>query len=95
MKKMFVGNLPTNATEDDVRELFSEYGTVRSIRLATDVFTGKCREFGFVEMEGDEAKASVTGLNGRSMADKPLRVGFENPKKGQRGRKRRQVPLVK
>lgn len=55
-----------NATEDDVRELFSEYGTVRSIRLATDVFTGKCREFGFVEMEGDDAKASVTGLNGRN-----------------------------
>ena len=89
MKKMFVGNLPADATEDNVRELFSEYGTVRSIRLATDVFTGKCRGFGFVEMEGHEAKAAVAGLNGRSMAEKSLRVGFENPKKGQRGRRRR------
>jgi len=47
MKKMFVGNLPADATEDNVRELFSEYGTVRSIRLATDVFAGKCKGFGF------------------------------------------------
>lgn len=87
---MFVGNLPTDATEDSVRELFAEYGTVRSIRLATDVFTGKCRGFGFVEMEGHEAKAAIAGLDGKSMADKPLRVGFENPRKGQqRGRRRR------
>jgi len=88
---MFVGNLPGEATEETVRELFSEFGTVRSIRLATDVFTGKCKGFGFVEMEGHEAKAAVAGLNGRGMADKdkPLRVGFENPRKGQRGRKGR------
>ncbi|MGI9301356.1 MAG: RNA recognition motif domain-containing protein [Gammaproteobacteria bacterium] len=88
MKKMFVGNLPTDATEDSVRELFSEYGTVRSIRLATDVFTGKCRGFGFVEMEGHEAKAAIAGLNGKNMGEKSLRVGFENPRKGRSGRRR-------
>ena len=89
MKKMFVGNLPTETTEDNVRELFSQYGTVRSIRLATDVFSGKCRGFGFVEMEGHEAKAAIAGLNGKSVADKHLRVSFENPRKGRGGRRRR------
>ncbi|MEE8233116.1 MAG: RNA-binding protein, partial [Gammaproteobacteria bacterium] len=45
---MFVGNLPTEASEQSVRELFSEYGTVRSIELIADIFTRKCRGFGFV-----------------------------------------------
>jgi len=52
MKKLFVGNLPQDATEESISALFAEYGKVRSISLASDVFSGKCRGFGFVEMEG-------------------------------------------
>nr|VFK45113.1 MAG: RNA recognition motif. (a.k.a. RRM, RBD, or RNP domain) [Candidatus Kentron sp. TC]VFK50335.1 MAG: RNA recognition motif. (a.k.a. RRM, RBD, or RNP domain) [Candidatus Kentron sp. TC]VFK62646.1 MAG: RNA recognition motif. (a.k.a. RRM, RBD, or RNP domain) [Candidatus Kentron sp. TC] len=89
MKRMFVGNLPIDATETSVSDLFSKFGTVRSIRLVTDVFTGQCRGFGFVEMEGHEARAAIAGLDGMNMeGGRPLRVRFEDPK-STRGRGRR------
>lgn len=87
MKKMFVGNLPADASEETVRALFSEYGTVRSIHLVTDVFTGKCRGFGFIEMEGHEARAAMAALDGKTFGSKSLRVRYEDPR-GSRGRKR-------
>ncbi len=77
MKKLFVGNLSSNATEEQVRELFSEFGTVRSINLVTDVFTRKCRGFGFLEMEGHEARAAIKGLNGKTIDEKSIKVNFE------------------
>ncbi len=89
MKRMFVGNLPADASEDKVKTLFSEFGTVRSIEIVADVFTGKCRGFGFVAMEGHEARAAIAGLNGKSFDGKPLRVQFEearNSRGGRRGR---------
>ncbi|MCH7695140.1 MAG: RNA-binding protein [Proteobacteria bacterium] len=89
MKKMFVGNLPTEASEQSVRELFSEYGTVRSIELIADIFTRKCRGFGFVEMEGHEARAAVAGLDGKDYNGKYLRVRFEDPRKKRGKGKRR------
>jgi RNA recognition motif-containing protein len=89
LKKMFVGNLPTDATDQTVRELFGEFGTVRSIHLITDVFSGKCRGFGFVEMEGHEARAAIAGLNGKTLAGKHLKVGFEDTKRAGKGKKGR------
>ncbi len=89
VKRMFVGNLPVDATETSVNDLFSKFGTVRSIRLVTDVFTGQCRGFGFVEMEGHEARAAIAGLDGMNMeGGRSLRVRFEDPK-STRGRRRR------
>jgi RNA recognition motif-containing protein len=85
---MFVGNLPPDASEESVTELFSEFGTVRSIRLATDVFTGKCRGFGFIEMEGHEARAAISGLDGKTFGENALKVRFEE-KRLAGGRKRR------
>ncbi|MEN8131888.1 MAG: RNA-binding protein [Pseudomonadota bacterium] len=82
---MFVGNLPTDATKEAVQDLFSEFGTVRSIELATDIFTGKCKGFGFIEMEGHEARASIAGLNGKTFGGRPIKVRF----KDDRGRRRR------
>lgn len=87
MKTMYVGNLAPETTEDDVRQLFSQYGTVRAVKLATDVFTGRCRGFGTVAMEGHEARAAVAALDGKTVGEKSLRVRFENPKA--RGRRRR------
>lgn len=87
MKKLFVGNLPPTATEEQVQELFSQYGTVRSLNLAADIFTRKCRGFGFVEMEGHEARAAIAGLNGSMFEGKMLKVNYESPKAG-RGRRR-------
>ena len=88
MKKMFVGNLPEEATEASVTALFSEFGTVRSIRLTADVFTGKCRGFGFIEMEGHEARAAMAALDGKTFGNKPLRVKFEEDR-NLKGRGRR------
>lgn len=89
MKKLFVGNLLPDITEEDLRELFSDYGTVRSIRLVTDVFSGRCKGFGFVEMEGHEARAAIAGLDGKTWHDRPLKVRFEDARKGAAGRRRR------
>ena len=88
MKKLFIGNLSSNASEEQVRNLFSEFGTVRSIHIVTDVFTRKCRGFGFVEMEGHEARAAIKGLNGKTIDDKPIKVNFEvdRSSKGRRHR---------
>lgn len=85
---MYVGNLPSEASEDSVTELFTQFGRVRSIKLAKDVFTGKCRGFAFVEMEGHEARAAIAGLDGKEWSGRPMKVRFEEPR-GHRGRRRR------
>lgn len=89
MKKLFVGNLPPEATEASVRDLFATYGTVRSIDVAHDIFTGRCKGFCFVEMEGHEARAAQTALDGSSQlgGDGFLKVRFEQPRRGGRGRR--------
>ncbi len=93
MKTLFVGNLPPNANEESVRALFSEFGTVRSIKLATDIFTGRCKGFGFVDMEGHEARAALAALDGKQIngSDRTLRVRFDEPRSkrggGRRGRR--------
>ena len=84
MKKLFVGNLPPDTSEVSVREMFSAYGTVRSLKLVTDLFTGKCKGFAFIEMEGHEARAAQAGLDGVRMGENSLRVRFEKPRRGRR-----------
>ena len=88
MKTLFISNLPEDASEESVRELFSDFGVVRSITVSSDIFTGTCRGFGTVAMEGHEARAAIAGLNGKMIGNQPLRVRFENPK-ARRGRRRR------
>jgi len=85
MKRLFVGNLPPEATEASVSEMFSAYGTVRSIDLAHDIFTGKCKGFCFIGMEGHEARAEQTALDGLVMEGGGfLKVRFEQPRRGRR-----------
>ena len=86
MKKLFIGNLPANTSEKDIQNLFSEFGTVRSSKLVTDVFSGQCKGFGFIEMEGHEARAAIAGLDGKDFNGKPMKVNFESPKAGRRRR---------
>ena len=70
-KKIYVGNLPYSATEDEIRNLFAQHGEVTSVNMITDRDTGRARGFGFVEMEsgGDEAiqKLDKQELDGRSL----------------------------
>lgn len=89
LKKMFIGSLPTDATEETVRELFAPFGTVRSIQVATDVFSGRCKGFGFVEMEGHEARAAIAGLDGKELAGRNLKVRFDEGRDKGKGRGRR------
>jgi len=90
MLTIFVGNLPTDTRETDLRELFAQYGTVRSLKVLADVFTGKCRGIGFVEMEGHEARAAIAALNGKTFRDRALKVAQERPEARRRaGRSRR------
>ena len=86
MKKLFIGNLPAATSEQDIRDLFSEFGTVRSSKLVMDIFSGQCKGFGFVEMEGHEARAAIAGLNGRDFNGQPMKVNYESPKPGGRRR---------
>lgn len=89
MKKLFVGNLSPDTTEAEVRDLFAQHGTVRSIRLAADVFTRQCRGFGFIEMEGHEARAAIAALDGRSFKGRPLKVNEERARDKRGGNVRR------
>ncbi len=77
MKKLFVGSLPPSTTEDSLKAMFSEHGKVHSIKLVRDIFSGLCKGIGFVEMEGHEARAAITGLNGKTVDGKQIKVGFE------------------
>jgi RNA recognition motif-containing protein len=88
LKRLFVGNLPSDATEETVQTLFSQYGKVRSIQLVSDIFSGKCRGFGFVGMEGHEARAAIAGLDGNLYCGKPLKVKFEDASASRTGGRR-------
>lgn len=71
-QKLYVGNLPFSATEDGVRELFSQYGEVHSVSIITDRETGRPRGFGFVEMEN--AAEAIGALNGQDFEGRSLTV---------------------
>lgn len=89
MKKLFVGSLPPTTTEESLQELFSEFGTVRSLSLVKDLFSGKCKGFGFIEMEGHEARNAIAALDGRSFEGNLLKVKYEEPRgKVHKGRRR-------
>lgn len=80
--------MPPSTTEDSLRVLFSEFGTVRSMNLIKDLFSGSCKGFAFLEMEGHEARAAIAGLDGKPFEGNFLKVKFEEPKKGHKGRRR-------
>lgn len=85
MKKLFVGSLPSHTTEESLNALFAQFGTVRSTNLVKDMFTGKCKGFAFLEMEGHEARAAIAGLNGKTFEGNTLKVKYEEARgKGRR-----------
>ena len=79
---IFVGNLNYNITEDDIRDIFEEYGELNSVKLITDKFTGKSKGFGFVEMsDEDEAKKAIEDLNGAEVEGRTIVVNESIEKK--------------
>jgi RNA recognition motif-containing protein len=77
MTKMKVENLSSRTTEESLNKLFSEYGDVRSVDLATDVMTGRCEGFGFVHLEEQHSGAALDALNGQRFGERVLRVSLE------------------
>ena len=73
-KSIYVGNLPWSATEEQVQSLFADYGPVVSVKLVSDRETGRASGFGFVEMEEDDARNAIAGLNGVEFEGRTLRV---------------------
>jgi RNA recognition motif-containing protein len=74
-KKLYVGNLAYGTTEDGLRNLFSQFGTVVSAKIIVDRETGNSKGFGFIEMgTDDEASAAIAGTNGREYDGRQLRV---------------------
>ena len=74
VKTIYVGNLPFNASEDDVRDLFSQYGAIHSVKMITDRETGKPRGFCFVDIDQDAANVAIEALNGKDFQGRNLRV---------------------
>jgi len=74
MTKLYVGNLPFTATEDAVRNLFADHGTVEKISLINDRDTGRPRGFGFIEMSNADATRAMQALNGKDFDGRALKI---------------------
>ncbi len=82
---IYVGNLSYRATEDDLKEAFGKYGSIKRIVLPTDRDTGRVRGFAFVEMNDDtEEDAAITKLDGTEWMGRQLRVNKAKPKENTR-----------
>ena len=80
-KNLYVGNLSYDTTEDTLRTLFAEYGEIESANLITDRYTGRSRGFAFVEMATEEeAQAAMSGMNGREVDGRELKVDKAKPR---------------
>jgi RNA recognition motif-containing protein len=81
MKRIYVGNLPFSATEEEMKTLFGEYGEVSNVDIIVDRQTGRSRGFGFVEMAEDgAADSAIEALNGKDMDGRPLTVNEARPR---------------
>jgi len=85
-RRLYVGNLPYSATEDQLTELFSRAGKVESVRVMRDMATGRARGFAFVEMSTDaEAQRAITELNNYQVGGRGLTVNEARPKPASSG----------
>lgn len=80
-RRLYVGNLPYSTGEAELQELFSQAGSVETVRVMRDAATGRARGFAFVEMStDDEAQKAASELNGHQMGGRPLTVNEARPK---------------
>jgi len=86
-KKLYVGSIPFNATEESLRDLFKSIGEVESVKIITDADTGRSKGFGFVEMSSaEEAKKAIEQLNGTKFMERDLIVNEARPQQPREGR---------
>jgi RNA recognition motif-containing protein len=78
--KLFVGSLPFSVTDDQLEELFKQFGTVVSAKVIIDRYSNRSRGFGFVEMSTDEeAKAAIAGMSGKEVEGRSITVNEARP----------------
>jgi len=79
--RIYLGNLPYEAEEEELEEMFRQYGQVESVTIIKDRDTGRSKGFGFVEMPGDsEAQSAIEALNGKEMGGRDLTVNEARPR---------------
>lgn len=79
---IYVGNLDFKVTENELEEMFGEFGAVESARVITDKYSGRSKGFAFVTMEDDnEAKEAIEALNGKDHKSRPLTVNEARPRR--------------
>ena len=84
--KLYVGNIPFGASEEDLKKLFLEVGEVQSVKIVTNSYSGRPRGFGFVEMASQEdVKKAISMLNGKTLMDRALIVNEARPQKKRGG----------
>ena len=78
---IYVGNLPYETTETDLQEAFSAFGSVASVNIIRDKFSGQSKGFGFIEMSNDdEGQAAVNGMNGKELKGRQINVSQARPR---------------
>ncbi|RMH03597.1 MAG: RNA-binding protein [Planctomycetota bacterium] len=84
---IYVGNLPFSVDDDELRNLFAQFGAIQSAKVIMDRDTGRSRGFGFVEMDNAEGQAAIDALNGHNLGGRDLRVNEAQPRenRGPRG----------
>ncbi len=84
VKTLYVGNLPYSTSEDDLKNMFNEFGEVSSSKIISDRETGRSRGFGFVEIESDGAQKAIDALDGKEFGGRSLRVNEARERKPRR-----------
>ena len=87
MLTLNVRGLPRSMTETALQQLFEPFGRVFEMRMAKDLFSGECKGFAELDMEGHEARSAVAALNGSTQSGSMIRVTLNDPRKKQKGRR--------
>ena len=81
-KKVYVGNLSYDTTDDSLRQAFAEFGEVESVNVITDRYSGRSKGFGFVEMATDEAaQEAIAAMNGKTLDGREIKVAEAKPRR--------------
>jgi RNA recognition motif-containing protein len=84
MLTLSVRGLPRQMTEQAITDLFQAHGRVRNLRMAKDLFSGECKGFAELQMEGHEARAAIAALNGSTQGGEMLRVELQSERSARR-----------
>ena len=83
---IYVGNLSFDVTENELRQAFEAFGKVESVKIISDMYSGRSKGFGFIEMPNNkEAESAINDLNNKDLKGRPLKVNTARPRSENRG----------